>query len=105
MNEKFNKFYLLYKDEVFSYAYRILENYYDALDVVQDVFFRFYKHLNKIEESKVKHWLFKVCHNIIIERFRKQKKIYNIEEFEETLSSRETIDIERLLISLPPNYR
>jgi RNA polymerase sigma-70 factor (ECF subfamily) len=64
----------LYKDEVFSYVLRILGNYDDAMDITQEVFYKLYKNLNKIDENKVKNWLFKVCHNLIIDIFRKQKK-------------------------------
>ncbi len=105
MDEKFNKIYNLYKDEIFSYAYRILENYDDAMDVVQEVFYKLYKNLNKLDENKVKNWLFKVCHNLIIDIFRKRKKIYDIEEFSESIEAREKFDIEEFLKILPPNYR
>lgn len=105
MNGKFNKFYNLYKDEIFSYAYRILQNYDDAMDVVQEVFYKLYKNLSKIDENKVKNWLFKVCHNLIIDIFRKQKKTYDIEEFSESIEMKEKFDIEEFLKILPPNYR
>ena len=58
MDGKFNKFYNLYKDEIFSYAYRILLNYDDAMDVVQEVFYKLYKNLSKIDENKVKKLAF-----------------------------------------------
>jgi len=105
MDGKFNKFYNLYKDEIFSYAYRILQNYDDAMDVVQEVFYKLYKNLSKIDENKVKNWLFKVCHNLIIDIFRKQKKTYDIEEFSESIEMKEKFDIEEFLKILPPNYR
>jgi len=43
MDEKFNRFYNLYKDEVFSYVLRILGNYDDAMDITQEVFYSFIK--------------------------------------------------------------
>jgi len=105
MDEKFNRFYNLYKDEVFSYVFRILGNYDDAMDITQEVFYKLYKNLNKIDENKVKNWLFKVCHNLIIDIFRKQKRIYDIDEFSESIEANEKFDIEEFLKILPPNYK
>jgi RNA polymerase sigma factor, sigma-70 family len=105
MDEKFNRFYNLYKDEVFSYVLRILGNYDDAMDITQEVFYKLYKNLNKIDENKVKNWLFKVCHNLIIDIFRKQKRIYDIDEFSESIEANEKFDIEEFLKILPANYK
>ncbi len=108
MYEKFERIYNEYKDALFSYAYKVLRNRDDALDIVQEVFVRLWRNIEGLDESKVRFWLFRVCHNLIVDSFRKRKSSTDIDSISESYGKdfKETnLIVEKLLEKLPLNYR
>lgn len=64
LNKLFENYYFSYRNLVFSIAYDVLHDKYDAEDVVSDVFTKLYVHmLNCSEIRNVKPWLCTVARN------------------------------------------
>lgn len=58
-----------------GYAYRLSGNLTDSEDAVQEAFFRLWKNRSKVREEGVKSWLYTCVYRIIIDNFRKNKRI------------------------------
>lgn len=66
---------------VLNYAYRILGNQAEAEDVSQETFLRFWQQAPKWEaRAKVNTWLFKVAHNLSVDRLRQRKPVTDSNE-------------------------
>ncbi len=63
----------LHEGELLRYAERLLNNGEAAQDIVQDVFLKLWKQPPADLNSHLRAWLFKVCHNLIIDRKRKEQ--------------------------------
>lgn len=63
MDKEFVKYYNLYKDDVLKLAISYTKRISDAEDILQNVFIKLYKNIDRIEESKVKKWCIKVTIN------------------------------------------
>lgn len=60
----------------------------DIEDVISDVFFVFWKNRNKFDKNReVKYYLVGIASNLIKEKFRKTKIVYNIEDYENISNS------------------
>ena len=70
-----------YKDRIYNFAFRLLLNEEDASDVAQEAFIRCYYSLSKYKlETKFSSWLFRITHNLAIDRLRKRGREIEIEE-------------------------
>jgi len=108
LRAKFDRIYASTRDGLYSYALRVLRNEEDALDVVQDTYVRLWKNIEKVDESRASSWLFRVCHNLMMDRFRRQRKTVDIDDLEEILPSPrgvQGLSIEDMVGKLPPKYR
>ena len=73
-----------------NYLYTVVKNFsYNRLseedieEIIADTFFIFWKNENKIDFSKkINLYLAGIAKNLVKEKFRKQKNIVNIEDFE-----------------------
>ncbi len=74
-NEKillFGKYYEALKSGVYNYAVKMLSDKETASDVMQNVFVKFFEHIENIrEEEKIKVWIFKSARNEIYGIYRK----------------------------------
>ncbi len=77
-NEKillFGKYYDALKSGVYNYALKMLSDRDLAADVMQDVFVKFFEHIENIrDESKIKIWIFKSARNEVFGIYRKSGK-------------------------------
>ena len=108
LRAKFDRIYNSTKDALYSYALRVLRNEEDALDTLQETYRRLWIHIEKVEEDRAISWLMRVCHNIMMDHFRKKRKHVDIDALDEILPSTfhvKTMYIEDMLASLPENYR
>lgn len=87
-----------YSNLVFSIAYNFTADSDDANDVLQEVFIKFFKKLNDIEESfNIKSWLVRVTKNHCIDAWRKKKRNNFINEFDENIDSESNTPEEELI--------
>jgi RNA polymerase sigma-70 factor (ECF subfamily) len=76
--DKLEQLYLTYRKELYYVAYRILNDYHDAEDVIQSAFVKLSKHLEKIGEIKCKKtraYLVIIVRNLSIDRYNEKKRI------------------------------
>ncbi len=63
-----------YLERVLNYSYRIVGSRADAEEVTQEAFLRLWKDAEKWKpNAKVSTWLFRVAHNLCIDRMRRRK--------------------------------
>lgn len=63
----------MYSDMLYRYALKISGNEMDADDIVQVVFEKVWKRIDKVDFDRVKSLLFKIAHNHVIDQYRKTK--------------------------------
>lgn len=76
MNDKFIKLYDDYKNDIYRLAISYTKNKHDSEDIVQNVFIKYYKNIDKVEEEYIKQWLIKVtineCKNVLLSSWKKR---------------------------------
>ena len=71
-SEAFEEIVMRYQAPLYSYILTITKNADISNDVLQDVFIRVYKNIDKYnEENKLKNWLFTLTRNLTMDYFRK----------------------------------
>ncbi|SDZ37620.1 RNA polymerase sigma-70 factor, ECF subfamily [Evansella caseinilytica] len=71
----------LYKDKVYQVAYRMLGNVHEAQDIAQEAFLRAYTNLESFDMNrKFSTWLFRIATNLAIDRIRKKKPDFHLED-------------------------
>ncbi|WP_054709002.1 RNA polymerase sigma factor SigW [Bacillus sp. JCM 19041] len=71
----------LYKDKVYQVAYRMVGHAQEAQDVAQEAFLRAYTNLDKYDTTrKFSTWLFRIATNVAIDRLRKRKPDFYLQE-------------------------
>ena len=66
-----------YQKMVFTIVLKIVENREDAEDIMQEIFVKAYKSLDKFkEESEFSTWLYRIAYNTTISELRKRKVSY-----------------------------
>lgn len=62
-----------YVDRIFNFIYSQTNNYHDAEELLQDVFYKAARQLHRFEgRSSFKTWIFKIARNTIIDYYRKR---------------------------------
>lgn len=62
-------------DGLYNMAYRLTRNAEDAEDLIQETYFKAYKHYDKFEAgTNLKAWLFRIMKNTFINGYRKTQK-------------------------------
>jgi len=78
----FDRIVYQYQDVIFRLAYRMLDNRDDALDVVQETFYRFWRSLKSFRgDSSVRLYLETIATRLCISRYRKRRLLASIEDF------------------------
>ena len=77
-NDEFEILYKKYSTEIYIYALSLCKDHHLSQDLVSETFF---KALLSIEYSQVyiKYWLFRVCKNLYLDFFRKNKYLQDLE--------------------------
>lgn len=82
-DKEFEKIYKLYYKDLYLYALSLCQNHYWAEDIVSDTFYKAFITIDN-NDLNIKYWLLRVCKNLFIDTFRKNKKKYkyilNIDE-------------------------
>ncbi|MFQ6615191.1 MAG: RNA polymerase sigma factor [Fidelibacterota bacterium] len=79
--EAFRQLFEMYSDRMFRLALGILGDEQEAEDVAQDAFLRFFEKLDQFKGlSRVGTWLYRVVHNLSVDRLRHRKPIVHLSE-------------------------
>ena len=68
-----------YKGPLFGFIYKFSEGREDADEVFQEVWVRAIKNMNRYRQKNLLSWLFRIAHNLMIDRIRRRKPIISLE--------------------------
>ncbi|MDK2964061.1 MAG: polymerase sigma-70 factor, subfamily [Verrucomicrobiota bacterium] len=68
-----------YKRPLFGFILRISEGREDADEVFQEVWVRAIKNMNRYRQKNLLSWLFRIAHNLMIDRVRRRKPVLSFE--------------------------
>ncbi len=89
----FSKLVDIYKNRIFSLAYKFTNDYTEAQDLSQEIFIKVFNNLNKFRfESSPSTWVYKIATNICIDYKRKNKK--QVLNFNEDFMGEAHVDID-----------
>ncbi|OIJ14654.1 RNA polymerase sigma factor SigW [Anaerobacillus arseniciselenatis] len=79
--EAFAELVELYKDKVYQISYRMVGNVHEAQDIAQESFLRAYVNIDTYDVNrKFSTWLFRIVTNLSIDRLRKKKPDFYLEQ-------------------------
>ncbi len=79
--EAFDQIVMKYQADIFRLAYRMLDNRDDALDVVQETFYKFWRSLKSFRgDSSVRLYLETIATRLCISHYRKRRLFASIED-------------------------
>lgn len=92
--EAFGRFVDTYQNRVYGFVRRMIPNQEEAADVTQEVFIRAYQSFGRFDgRSSVRTWLFRIAHNLCIDRVRKTDRSPNEVALVDPLEGVEEIDV------------
>ncbi len=62
-----------YYDDIYKYCRKRVDNEPDAYDLTQEVFLALNQYYSAIDQNRVRQWLYKTAHNIVVD-YHKMKK-------------------------------
>jgi RNA polymerase sigma-70 factor (ECF subfamily) len=81
-----------YYEKVFRYCMAISKNnYHDAVEITQEVFFVFVKKLDNLEDNYIEHWLLSVAKKKSLEYYRRVKDEQMVISIEDSFTSAEEV--------------
>ena len=63
-----------YKRPLFSFILKMTEGREDTDEIFQETWFRALKNIHKFQHKNFLNWLFRIAHNLVIDRARRNKK-------------------------------
>lgn len=63
----------MYRKPLYAFILRMIANHDEANDIFQDVWFRAIRHIARYKEKSFMSWLFRIAHNVIIDRARRRQ--------------------------------
>ena len=63
-----------YKRPLYSFILKMTEGREDADEIFQETWFRALKNIHKFKHNHFLNWLFRIAHNLVIDRARRNKK-------------------------------
>jgi RNA polymerase sigma-70 factor (ECF subfamily) len=85
---EFEEIFNLYHNEILGFTITKVNDRNQALDIVQDVFLRFWEQVKKGEEiQNHRGFLYRVTRNRIIDHYRARKILVDLDEVEDTESA------------------
>lgn len=79
--QRINSWYEVYSNDVYNYAFFMLGDREQAMDIVQDTFIRAYNKLESFQGGREKSWLFRIARNLTIDYMRKKRTVANYLSF------------------------
>jgi RNA polymerase sigma-70 factor (ECF subfamily) len=68
-----------YKRPLFGFIFRFSEGREDADEVFQEVWVRAIKNMNRYRQKSLLSWLFRIAHNLMIDRVRRRKFVLSLD--------------------------
>ena len=68
-----------YKKPLFGFIYKFSEGREDANEVFQEVWVRAIKNMNRTRQLNLLSWLFRIAHNLMIDRIRRRKPVVSFD--------------------------
>ncbi len=68
-----------YKKPLFGFIYKFSEGREDADEVFQEVWVRAIKNMNRYRQKNLLSWLFRIAHNLMIDRIRSRKPVVSFD--------------------------
>ncbi len=82
-----------YRGKIFAYLYRLVGNRDEAEDLLQNVFFKVYRNIRRINtKRKFSSWIYRIAHNEAV-NFLKKKSRRRMVSIDEVYTDREKIDL------------
>ena len=69
-----------FRRPLYGFIVRMTESVNDAEDVFQEVWLRAIRHIDSYHEKNFLSWLFRIAHNLVIDRVRRQKPVVSFPE-------------------------
>ena len=89
----FSKIVDAYQARVFGFVRRMVRNEEEALDVTQEVFIKAFKHMDRFDgRSSLRTWLFRIAHNLCIDRARRYERGLSETSLEPALAEDEPME-------------
>jgi len=76
----------LYGEKLLRYITAILFDYQEAEDIVQEVFVSAYEHRTAFDGNNISAWLYRIAHNLSMNRL-KRRKLFSFSEIREDMIS------------------
>jgi RNA polymerase sigma-70 factor (ECF subfamily) len=87
--------YNAYKNMLYNSCFRILKNREDAEDMVHDAFIKGFKKINQVaDDVNIGAWLRRIAINTALDKIRKEKNTFLLEDSEEIDGEIEEIDFD-----------
>jgi RNA polymerase sigma-70 factor, ECF subfamily len=80
-----------YRKPLYGFILRMTEGRDEAEDIFQEVWIRAIRHLDQFKEKRLLSWLFRITHNLIIDRARKKKPDQSLQEETSTGETRQDV--------------
>jgi RNA polymerase sigma-70 factor (ECF subfamily) len=92
--EAFGRLVDLYQNRVYGFVKRMVANPNEAEDITQEVFIRAFQSFGRFDaRSSVRTWLFRIAHNLCIDRARKVERTPTHQSLVDPEDGAETIDV------------
>jgi RNA polymerase sigma-70 factor, ECF subfamily len=78
--EAFGRVVEEYRRPLYAFIARMLEGHCDADEIFQEVWFRAIRSIDSYREGSFLSWLFRIAHNLVIDRARKARPIVDMWE-------------------------
>ena len=89
-----------YEKNLYNYAYRMVSNPDDAMDLMQDIFMAVFRNLPSFRgDSPFKGWLFKIAHYRCIEYYRRKRPTQSLDDIPEQVDEGGDVCPEQQLFS------
>jgi RNA polymerase sigma-70 factor, ECF subfamily len=75
MKQKINEWYEAHSNDLYKYAFFMINEHELAKDIVQETFIRAFNKIDTFQGEYVKSWLFRIARNVTIDHIRKNKPI------------------------------
>lgn len=100
----------IYRDQLFKTAITYLKNETDALEAIQEVSYRAYKHIHKVTHPKyMKTWLIRIMMNYCLDELKQRQRMSPVATFFEQSTFDEDsiakIDIQERIERLKKRYQ